>query len=226
MCTPPRTASMSKPIEAICRSKLGRVCSRETYKHFACSCRAFPWRIEYVKVDFIVPGRPETRMTWPSGRPPPSSSSSPSMNVGIFFGSKAGYPQRVRESVIRHGRPNRSSFQSKSDSSRIRSISASANARQHPIHEEFHQAVEAFLSRRHRAPSRGRSFAPPASEDRLHLSRGTFHRHEHQAQVCVVIDEGDEERLVARTEAQELPFVRLDDRADETALVKLDRRHL
>src|SRR2546427_13097432 len=94
MCRSPRTASTSKPIEAICRSKLGRVCSRDTYRHFACRCRAFPWRIAYVKVDFIVPGRPETRTTCPSGKPPSSTSSRPSMNVGIFFVAIALPPTR------------------------------------------------------------------------------------------------------------------------------------
>src|SRR5713226_2186918 len=85
MWTSERTASTSNPIEAIWASRLGRVCSRETYKPFASLCRAFAWRIAYVKVDFIVPGKPETRMTCPSGKPPSSTSSRPSMNVGIFF---------------------------------------------------------------------------------------------------------------------------------------------
>src|SRR5712691_8962473 len=85
MCTSERTASTSNPIAAIWASRLGRVCSRETYKPFASRCRAFAWRIAYVRVDFIVPGRPDTSTTWPTGKPPPRTSSRPSMNVGIFF---------------------------------------------------------------------------------------------------------------------------------------------
>src|SRR3989442_15959951 len=85
MCTSERTASTSNPIAAIWASRLGRVCSRETYKPFASRCRAFAWRIAYVRVDFIVPGKPETSTTCPTGKPPPRTSSRPSMNVGIFF---------------------------------------------------------------------------------------------------------------------------------------------
>src|SRR6266705_4020579 len=85
MCTSERTASTSNPIAVICASRLGRVCSRETYKPFASLCRAFACRIAYVKVDFIVPGKPETRTTCPSGKPPSRTSSRPSLNVGIFF---------------------------------------------------------------------------------------------------------------------------------------------
>src|SRR5438445_6153198 len=85
MCTSERTASTSNPIAAICASRLGRVCSRETYKPFASRCRAFAWRIAYVRVDFIVPGNPEMSTTCPTGKPPPRTSSRPSMNVGIFF---------------------------------------------------------------------------------------------------------------------------------------------
>src|SRR2546422_7273497 len=84
MCTSERTASTSNPIAAIWASRLGRVCSRETYKPFASRCRAFACRIAYVKVDFIVPGKPETSTTCPTGKPPPRTSSRPSMNVGIF----------------------------------------------------------------------------------------------------------------------------------------------
>src|SRR3990172_7157407 len=39
----------------------------------------------YARVDFIVPGRPDTRMTWPAGMPPPRVSSRPSTNVGSFL---------------------------------------------------------------------------------------------------------------------------------------------
>jgi len=45
MCTSARTASTSNPIAAIWASRLGRVCSRETYRHFASRWRAFAWRI-------------------------------------------------------------------------------------------------------------------------------------------------------------------------------------
>src|SRR5712691_2931348 len=85
MWTSERTASTSNPIAAIWASRLGRVCSRETYNPFASLCRAFAWRIAYVKVDFIVPGKPETSTTCPTGKPPSRTSSRPSMNVGIFF---------------------------------------------------------------------------------------------------------------------------------------------
>src|SRR2546422_104317 len=66
-------------------TRVGGVCSRETYKPFASRCRAFACRIAYVKVDFIVPGKPDTSTTCPTGKPPPRTSSRPSMNVGIFF---------------------------------------------------------------------------------------------------------------------------------------------
>src|SRR2546426_3613584 len=94
MCTSERTASTSNPIAAIWASRLGRVCSRETYKPFASRCRAFACRIAYVKVDFIVPGKPDTSTTCPTGKPPPRTSSRPSMNVGIFFVSMALPPSR------------------------------------------------------------------------------------------------------------------------------------
>src|SRR5437667_3117531 len=94
MCTSGRTASTSNPTAAIWASRLGRVCSRDTYRPFAARCRAFAWRIAYVRVDFIVPGRPETSTTCPSGKPPSSTSSRPSMNVGIFFLAIALPPTR------------------------------------------------------------------------------------------------------------------------------------
>src|SRR5436309_3136800 len=97
MCTSERTASTSKPIAAIWASRLGRVCSRDTYRPFAARCRAFPYRIAYVKVDFIVPGRPETSTTCPTGKPPPRTSSRPSMNVGIFFAPMALPPASSRQ---------------------------------------------------------------------------------------------------------------------------------
>src|SRR2546430_15806342 len=39
----------------------------------------------YGRVNFSVPGKPDTCTTCPTGKPPPRTSSRPSLNVGIFF---------------------------------------------------------------------------------------------------------------------------------------------
>src|SRR5207302_10505939 len=62
--------------------------------------------------------------------------------------------------------------------------------------------------------------------DSFDLLRGPLHRHEDEPQVRIVVDEGDEEGLLSRPEAEQLPMIRLDNRPHEPALGQLDCRHL
>src|SRR5256712_7202542 len=319
MWTSERTASTSNPIAAIWASRLGRVCSRETYNPFASLCRAFAWRIAYVKVDFIVPGKPETRMTCPTGKPPPRTSSRPSMNVGIFFvpmdlppassgqraarsaesiefpieigvdpepehfgqGERPDAVDRVPLVVAHRGhaavraevpdlrvdrvlvaaerRVRRREEPALVDRFRVRlarhlrvlgrlefgevdqeelpeallfdraqgerGVPEGLHRAEHRVREEVQEPLKCFLSRWHGHLPIIRS-CRTVPQDLLHLLRRSFHRQEDKPEIRVVVHEGHQERLVPRAEAEELPFVGLDDRAHEPALGELDRRHL
>src|SRR2546428_576893 len=96
---------------------------------------------------------------------------------------------------------------------------------EHPVREEVQEPLKCFLSRWHGHLPGIRS-CRTVPQDLLHLLRRSFHRQEDKPEIRVVVHEGHQERLVPRAEAEELPFVGLDDRAHEPALGELDRRHL
>src|SRR2546428_594118 len=105
-------------------------------------------------------------------------------------------------------------------------VSERLRGAEHPVDEEVWQPLKPFLSRWHDTPPWTARSSGTVPQDRLDLLRRAFHRKEHESQVRVVVHEGDEERLFPGAEAQELAFVGLDDRANESPLGQLDRRHL
>src|SRR3989475_2919982 len=97
---------------------------------------------------------------------------------------------------------------------------------QHPVHEEIKEPFRAVFIRRHRIPPARLSCGAPILQDPFDLLRSPLHRHEDEPQVRIVIYQGDEERLLSRPKAEELPVIRFDDGPDEPALGQLNRRHL
>src|SRR5712692_147604 len=96
---------------------------------------------------------------------------------------------------------------------------------EHPVDEEVQKSLKPFLSRWHDPPPWNVRSSGTVPQDRLDLLRRPFHRQEDESEVRVVVDEGDEERLLPGAQAQELASVGFDDRANESPLGQLDRRH-
>src|SRR5436309_1469691 len=75
ICSAARGSAIA--IEAMCSRIRSFPCSRVKYADLRLSWSAFWYRIEYVREDFMVPGAPLTRTTYPSGIPPFRTSSKP-----------------------------------------------------------------------------------------------------------------------------------------------------
>src|SRR6266705_3210076 len=77
----PFETSRRRPRDPICLRRLDPRSSRLRYRQCRPARAAFCRRIEKPREDFIVPGAPSIRTTWPHGTPPSSVSSRPSTNV-------------------------------------------------------------------------------------------------------------------------------------------------
>src|SRR6058998_1634092 len=86
----PLETSKWRPREPICFRRLDPRSSRLKYRQCKPARAAFCRRIENPREDFMVPGAPSMRTTWPQGTPPSSVWSSPSTKVRTRAGRSPG----------------------------------------------------------------------------------------------------------------------------------------